>query len=199
VSGNPGRRPKGLARYVRELVGDDGRRIADFMLGVLDYEAERTETRMRAANWLADRGFGRAAISVADEEAPTTIVVKSAFADDTDSLAGVSGREIRRAAATVPLMSQCKTWHHDSKALALAGAFRLSHAWQPAGTSTVRRRCCPTVPLPRRLPSPRRHPLFGDFAPPGTLRPAPREDRAFLLALQEGAVSLAVTRAPLAT
>jgi hypothetical protein len=28
VSGNPGGRPRGLARYVRELVGDDGRRIA---------------------------------------------------------------------------------------------------------------------------------------------------------------------------
>ncbi len=36
VSGNPGGRPKGLARYVRELVGDDGRRIADFMLSVLE-------------------------------------------------------------------------------------------------------------------------------------------------------------------
>src|SRR5439155_15128273 len=60
VSGNPGGRPKGLARYVRELVGDDGRRIADFMLSVLDDETERTETRIQAATWLADRGFGKA-------------------------------------------------------------------------------------------------------------------------------------------
>jgi hypothetical protein len=59
VSGNPGGRPKGLARYVRELVGNDGRRIADFMLRVLDDETERTETRMQAAQWLADRGFGK--------------------------------------------------------------------------------------------------------------------------------------------
>jgi Family of unknown function (DUF5681) len=58
TSGNPGGRPKGLARYVRELVGDDGRRIADFMLGVLEDETERTETRMQAATWLADRGLG---------------------------------------------------------------------------------------------------------------------------------------------
>jgi hypothetical protein len=58
VSGNPGGRPKGLARYVRELVGDDGRRIADFMLSVLDDETERTETRLKAAEWLADPGFG---------------------------------------------------------------------------------------------------------------------------------------------
>jgi hypothetical protein len=60
VSGNPGGRPKGLARYVRELVGDDGRRVADFMVSVLDDETERTETRIQAAQWLADRGFGRA-------------------------------------------------------------------------------------------------------------------------------------------
>ena len=64
VSGNPGGRPKGLARYVRELVGDDGRRIADFMLSVLDDEAERTETRMQAAAWLADRGFGKSPVTV---------------------------------------------------------------------------------------------------------------------------------------
>jgi hypothetical protein len=57
---------------VRELVGDDGRRIADFMLGVLEDESERTETRMQAAQWLADRGFGRAhtTASVDVEERP---------------------------------------------------------------------------------------------------------------------------------
>jgi hypothetical protein len=59
VSGNPGGRPKGLARYVRELVGDDGGTIADFMLGVLEDDSERTETRIQAATWLADRGFGK--------------------------------------------------------------------------------------------------------------------------------------------
>lgn len=61
-SGNPGGRPKGLALYVRELVGDDGRRIADFMVSVLEDEAASTRERMEAASWLADRGFGRAAL-----------------------------------------------------------------------------------------------------------------------------------------
>jgi len=73
VSGNPGGRPKGLARYVRELVGDDGRSIADFMLRVLEDESEKTETRMEAARWLADRGFGKAQQQVelsGDREAP---------------------------------------------------------------------------------------------------------------------------------
>jgi hypothetical protein len=70
VSGNPGGRPKGLARYVRELVGDDGKRIADFMAGVLDDEVERTETRIQAAMWLADRGFGKAPVTVDGERGP---------------------------------------------------------------------------------------------------------------------------------
>jgi hypothetical protein len=79
LSGNPGGRPKGLSRYVRELVGDDGRRIADFMLGVLDDETERTETRMQAGQWLADRGFGKAPVTLGAEDRPATIVVESAF------------------------------------------------------------------------------------------------------------------------
>ena len=89
VSGNPGGRPKGLARYVRELVGDDGRRIADFMLNVLDDQSERTETRLKAAEWLAERGFGKAPTQVELAEGATAIVVKGACADDPESLAGV--------------------------------------------------------------------------------------------------------------
>jgi hypothetical protein len=77
VSGNPGGRPKGLARYVRELVGDDGRRIVDFMLSVLDDETERLEQRIQAATWLADRGFGKAAQPVEGEAGPVRIVVES--------------------------------------------------------------------------------------------------------------------------
>jgi Family of unknown function (DUF5681) len=81
VSGNPGGRPKGLARYVRELVGDDGRRIAEFMVGVLDDETERTETRMQAAAWLADRGFGKAPTTVdgGGHGPAEIIVVQSVF------------------------------------------------------------------------------------------------------------------------
>ena len=56
VSGNPGGRPKGLARYVRELVGDDGQQIADYMLGVLEDETERTEMRLKAAACVAKAG-----------------------------------------------------------------------------------------------------------------------------------------------
>ena len=64
-----------MARYVRELVGDDGRRIADFMVAVLEDESERTEVRMEAARWLADRGFGRAVQPLRAGEEPRDVVI----------------------------------------------------------------------------------------------------------------------------
>ena len=44
---------------MRELVGDDGHEIAEYMFSVLSDETQRTADRMEAAKWLADRGFGR--------------------------------------------------------------------------------------------------------------------------------------------
>jgi hypothetical protein len=63
-SGNPGGRPKGLAAYAREQLGDDGKRIFDFMLSVMDNELEDTKLRMDAARWCADRAFGKPVQSV---------------------------------------------------------------------------------------------------------------------------------------
>lgn len=60
-NGNPGGRPKGLAKRVRELVGNDGETLAEFMLEILNNPAEKTKERMDAATWLADRGWGKAA------------------------------------------------------------------------------------------------------------------------------------------
>jgi hypothetical protein len=64
VSGNPGGRPRGLGRRVRELVGDDGHEIAELMFCVMHDERARTVDRIEAAKWLADRGFGKAALVV---------------------------------------------------------------------------------------------------------------------------------------
>ena len=60
VSGNPGGRPKGLGRRVRELVGDDGDAIVQFMVAVMRDQRQRTRDRLEAARWLTDRGFGKA-------------------------------------------------------------------------------------------------------------------------------------------
>jgi hypothetical protein len=59
-SGNPGGRPKGLARRVRELVGDNGEEIAAFMFELMTDVSARNADRIEAAKWLGDRGFGRA-------------------------------------------------------------------------------------------------------------------------------------------
>jgi hypothetical protein len=44
---------------VRELVGDDGYAIAEFMFGLMNDPGARNADRVEAARWLADRGFGR--------------------------------------------------------------------------------------------------------------------------------------------
>jgi hypothetical protein len=58
-SGNPGGRPKGLARRVREIVGDDGDEIVRFMYQVMTDPKARMADRLEAGSWLANRGFGR--------------------------------------------------------------------------------------------------------------------------------------------
>jgi len=57
-SGNPGGRPEGLSRRVRELVGDDGHEIADFIFSAMADEGARNADRIDAAKWLADRASG---------------------------------------------------------------------------------------------------------------------------------------------
>jgi hypothetical protein len=86
---------------VRELVGDDGRRIANFMVSVLDNEKERTETRVRAAEWLADRGFGKApaTLDTFDADGATTkVAVVESSAERLAAVANV----LARAGVLVP-------------------------------------------------------------------------------------------------
>jgi hypothetical protein len=49
---------------VRELVGEDGEAIAEFMLSVMKDERARTADRMEAGKWLANRGFGTAPLVI---------------------------------------------------------------------------------------------------------------------------------------
>jgi Family of unknown function (DUF5681) len=69
-SGNPGGRPKGLAKLAREAVGD-GHDLIDFYLAVFNGDTKVLRTRkitlrdrMQAGEWLAERGFGKAPIVV---------------------------------------------------------------------------------------------------------------------------------------
>lgn len=75
-SGNPGGRPKGLAALVRAQT-KDGKELVDLMLRVLrgkfvvNGRKPNISERMKAAEWLADRGWGKSvethAIEVPDE------------------------------------------------------------------------------------------------------------------------------------
>lgn len=64
-SGNPGGRPKGyagLARKIKEFVGEDGDKLVAAAIRIMlnaDGRA-RASDQMQAIQWLADRGFGKA-------------------------------------------------------------------------------------------------------------------------------------------
>jgi uncharacterized protein DUF5681 len=65
-SGNPGGRPKGLARITRELLGDDGEAAVRFLAAVMDGgplpdgAVPSVSERITAAKLLIERGWGRA-------------------------------------------------------------------------------------------------------------------------------------------
>jgi Family of unknown function (DUF5681) len=59
-SGNPGGRPKGLAKATRELVGEDGMALVELWLEIAMDPLCRAADRLRASELLADRGWGKA-------------------------------------------------------------------------------------------------------------------------------------------
>src|SRR5262249_21698966 len=62
VSGNPGGRPQSLARATRELVGEDGHKLAAFWLSIMEDPMRRDSDRLEASKPMADRGWGKAAV-----------------------------------------------------------------------------------------------------------------------------------------
>src|SRR5437879_4854985 len=82
-SGNPGGRPKGLGRLIRERLGEDGAPVVDFVIGVLESDEEKTSVRLEAATWLRDSGWGKPAQSLelahsgADPESPVVIEISA--------------------------------------------------------------------------------------------------------------------------
>jgi Family of unknown function (DUF5681) len=60
-SGNPGGRPKGLAKATRELVGEDGLALAQLWWDIARDPMRRDRDRLEASRLLADRGWGKVA------------------------------------------------------------------------------------------------------------------------------------------
>lgn len=58
-SGNPGGRPKGLMPLIREMTAD-GVELVDFHLAMMRDPKNVPTDRLRAAQWLTERGFGKA-------------------------------------------------------------------------------------------------------------------------------------------
>lgn len=53
-------RPKGLARRIRDMVGDDPARVANVLFDILEDEKCRPSDRIAAAREILDRGWGKA-------------------------------------------------------------------------------------------------------------------------------------------
>lgn len=102
-SGNPGGRPRGLARRVQELVGDSGEAIAAFMYDVMSDERARTTDRLDAARWLADRGFGRAvlAVDVGSTQEAWSDFIKRLSTEDLQTILAILDRYPEPAADSV--------------------------------------------------------------------------------------------------
>jgi hypothetical protein len=81
-SGNPGGRPQSLARATRELVGEDGMKLAEFWLSIMEDETRRDSDRLEASKLLADRGWGKAAAYEPLEGDPLDLAVLDGAAEE---------------------------------------------------------------------------------------------------------------------
>jgi hypothetical protein len=57
-SGNPGGRAKGLTLKIKQAT-NDGQDLVDYFVGLFYDEKQPERVRTMAANWLADRGYGK--------------------------------------------------------------------------------------------------------------------------------------------
>ena len=55
-----GGRPKGLARAIRDMVGDDPDRVTNVLFDILEDPTARNADRIAAAREILDRGWGKA-------------------------------------------------------------------------------------------------------------------------------------------
>jgi hypothetical protein len=71
-----------LARATRELVGDDGRALADLWWTIAQDPMQRTSDRLEASKLLADRGWGKAAVFSPQEGDPLDLAALEGAAEE---------------------------------------------------------------------------------------------------------------------
>ena len=81
-SGNPGGRPQGLAKATRELVGEDGMKLAELWWSIASDETRRDRDRLEASRLLADRGWGKAAVYQSQEGDPLDLAAAEQAAEE---------------------------------------------------------------------------------------------------------------------
>lgn len=122
VTGNPGGRPKGLASYVREIAGDDGKMLVDGVLELLrqseasgkgGIQAQRFQ--LECIQWLADRGFGKAVLSVEHT---------GSIGHNWDAFPNMSDDDVQALvdAARVLLAAKANVIEHEPKSLPEPGS-----------------------------------------------------------------------------
>jgi hypothetical protein len=94
-SGNPGGRPKGLVRRIREETRD-GDELVEFMVRVFRDEDAPRRDRIAAVEWLADRGWGKAALPIRQEvDVPTDSPFDQLTDEERDAVIQAVRRRIR--------------------------------------------------------------------------------------------------------
>jgi hypothetical protein len=83
-SGNPSGRPQrsALAKATRELVGEDGMKLAQFWVSIMQDETRRDSARLEASRLLADRGWGKAAVYQPQEGDPLDLALAEEAAEE---------------------------------------------------------------------------------------------------------------------
>lgn len=69
-SGNPSGAKKGLAKASREIVGEDGGKLAEFWWSIVQDTSRRDSDRLEASRLLAERGWGKSVAFTAQEGDP---------------------------------------------------------------------------------------------------------------------------------
>lgn len=75
TSGNPGGRPKGLAAYVQKKAGKDGKKLIDWLWGLIENADAKDRDRLEASKILLDRGWNKPAQGIYFTEESRPLVI----------------------------------------------------------------------------------------------------------------------------